>query len=165
MPSCDDCGVVFESVPDLARHINKWCPENNDLKRKREKEDEDIPLKKSRVDEIDTEEGEDMAFVKLAELAREANEGVWEEKVNKYINGNMNKDHARRKANRKLKDEDMDQFLSRYSTLVHYLLQLQNGTLHGKVMKKITELVNDDMDYEKAIKVAIRKYKPLLKSI
>ncbi|VDI79005.1 Hypothetical predicted protein [Mytilus galloprovincialis] len=47
MPSCDDCGVVLESVPELARHMNRWGLENNDLKRKREKEDEAIPLKKS----------------------------------------------------------------------------------------------------------------------
>ncbi|VDI51056.1 Hypothetical predicted protein [Mytilus galloprovincialis] len=66
MPSCDDCGVVFESVPDLARHMNKWCPENNDLKRKREIEDEDIPSKKPRVNEIDIEGGEDMAFYKIS---------------------------------------------------------------------------------------------------
>ncbi|CAG2214065.1 unnamed protein product [Mytilus edulis] len=162
MPSCDDCGVVFESVPDLARHMNRWCPENNDLKRKRGNEDEDIPSKKPRVNEIDIEDGEDTAFIKLAELAREANEDVWKEKLDKYIDGNMSEDHARRKANRKLKDEDIDQFLSRYSSLVQYLLQLQNGKIHDKVMNKITELVNDDMDYEKAIKVAIRKYKPQL---
>ena len=156
--------VVFESVPDLARHMNKWCPENNDLKRKREIEDEDIPSKKSRVNEIDIEGGEDMAFIKLAELAREANADIWEEKVDKYMDGDMNEDHAISKANRKLKDDDMGQFLSRYSSLVEYLLQLQNGKLHGKVMKMITELVNDGMDTVKAVKVAIRKYKPMLES-
>ncbi|CAG2192739.1 unnamed protein product [Mytilus edulis] len=161
MPSCDDCGVVFESVPDLARHINRWCPENNDLKRKRGNEDEDIPPKKSRVNEIDIKDGEDTAFIKLAKL-REANEDLWKEKLDKYIDGNMSEDRARRKANWKLKDEDIDQFLSRYSSLVQYLLQLQNGKIHDKVMNKITELVNDDMDYEKAIKVAIRKHKPQL---
>ncbi|VDI47517.1 Hypothetical predicted protein [Mytilus galloprovincialis] len=31
-------------------------------------------------------------------------------------------------------------------------------------MKMITGLVNDGMDYEKAIKIAIRKYKPMLES-
>jgi hypothetical protein len=36
MPSCDDCGLIFENISDLARHMNRWCPENNDLKRKRE---------------------------------------------------------------------------------------------------------------------------------
>lgn len=28
MPSCDDCGVVLDSMHDLQRHIKSWCPEN-----------------------------------------------------------------------------------------------------------------------------------------
>ena len=42
MPSCDDCGLMFENIPDLARHMNRWCPENNDLKRKRDDDQDDI---------------------------------------------------------------------------------------------------------------------------
>lgn len=34
MASCDDCGLVFESFSDLQRHIKKWCPENDNRKRK-----------------------------------------------------------------------------------------------------------------------------------
>jgi hypothetical protein len=56
--------------------MNRWCPENYDLKRKSDDdEDDNIPSKKSRLEEqtiIDEEE--DVAFTKLAELAREANE-------------------------------------------------------------------------------------------
>jgi hypothetical protein len=60
--------------------MNRWCPENNDLKRKREdKEDDYNRSKKSRLDEQTIiDEGEDVAFTKLAELAREANEDTWE---------------------------------------------------------------------------------------
>lgn len=78
--------------------------------------------------------GEDLAFTKIAELAREANEDKWEAKVDKYTNESLSEDNARSKANRKLKDADMDQFMSRYSSLVQNLLQLQNGKLHVKVM-------------------------------
>jgi hypothetical protein len=28
MPSYDDCGLVFENVHHLQRHVKKWCPEN-----------------------------------------------------------------------------------------------------------------------------------------
>ena len=28
MPSCDDCGVVLDSMHDLQRHIKSWCSEN-----------------------------------------------------------------------------------------------------------------------------------------
>ena len=55
--------------------MNRWCPENNDLKQKREdKEDDYNRSKKSRLDEQTIiDEGED-----VAELAREANEDKWE---------------------------------------------------------------------------------------
>lgn len=48
MPPCDDCGLVFENVHDLQRHVKKWCPENVSPKRKREDEEmeEDQPPKK-----------------------------------------------------------------------------------------------------------------------
>ena len=48
--------------------MNRWCPENNDLKRKREDKDDDYKRsKKSRLDEQTIiDEGED-----VAELARE----------------------------------------------------------------------------------------------
>lgn len=38
MPSYDDCGVVFDSMHDLQRHIKTWRPESESLKRKREDE-------------------------------------------------------------------------------------------------------------------------------
>lgn len=35
MPSCDDCGFVLESVSDIARQMNRWCPENKKKQGKR----------------------------------------------------------------------------------------------------------------------------------
>jgi hypothetical protein len=28
MPSCDDCGLMFENISDLVKHMNRWCPES-----------------------------------------------------------------------------------------------------------------------------------------
>jgi hypothetical protein len=28
MPSCDDCGLMFEYISDLYRHMNRWWREN-----------------------------------------------------------------------------------------------------------------------------------------
>jgi hypothetical protein len=49
--------------------------------------------------------------------------------------------------------------MSKYAGLIQYILQLKDGRLHLKVMKLVDELVQDGMDYNKAIKIAIRKYK------
>lgn len=48
MPSCDDCGIIFENMHNLQRHTKKWCPENVYLKRTRDDEEleEDQPPKK-----------------------------------------------------------------------------------------------------------------------
>jgi hypothetical protein len=65
---------MFENISELARHMNRWCPENNDLKRKiDDDEDYNMPSKKSRLEEQTIiDEGEDVAFTKLAKLAGEA---------------------------------------------------------------------------------------------
>ena len=166
MPSCDDCGLMFENILDLARHMNRWCPENNDLKGKRDDdEDDNIPSKKSRLEEQTIiDEGKDVAFTKLAELVREANEDKWESKVDKYVKDGLTEEEARMKANRKLNDEDLEQFMSRYASLIQYILQLKDGRLHLKFMKLVDDLVQDGMDYNKAIKIAIRKYKHMLEN-
>jgi hypothetical protein len=61
-------------------------------------------------------------------------------------------------------DEDLEQFMSRYASLIQYILQLKDGRLHLKVTKLVDELVQDGMDYNKAIKIAIRKYKHMLEN-
>jgi hypothetical protein len=67
------------------------------------------------------------------------------------MNDGLTEEEARLKANRKLNDVDLDQFMSRYCTLIQYILQLKNGKLHYKV----DNLLEDGMDYKKAVKVAI----------
>ena len=47
MPSCDNCGIMFDNRHVLQRHVKNWCPENR--KRKREDDDDDYdqpPTKK-----------------------------------------------------------------------------------------------------------------------
>ena len=49
--------------------------------------------------------------------------------------------------------------MSKYTGLIQYILQLKDGRLYLKVMKLVDELEQDGMDYNKAIQIAIRKYK------
>ena len=99
MTSCDECGLIFENISDLARHMNRWCPENNDLRGKREDDEDDYKeSKKARLEEQTIiDEGEDIAFTKLAELAREASEDKWESKVDEYVNDGLTEEEARLK--------------------------------------------------------------------
>jgi hypothetical protein len=80
------------------------------------------------------------------------------------INDGLTEEEARLKANKELNDVDLNQFMSRYGILIQYILQLKNGKLHSKVMKVVDDLLEDDMNYKKAVKVAIRKYKHMLEN-
>lgn len=37
---CNDCGVLLDSMHDLLRHVNNWCPDNEVLKKKRDYTDD-----------------------------------------------------------------------------------------------------------------------------
>lgn len=157
MPSCEDCGIMFENVHDLARHINRWCPENN-LKRKHEDDDDEA----NKIPKLEIEDNDDVAFQKLAKMARDANEEKWKSKVDRYVEKGLDGNEARKTADRKLKDDDMYEFTSRYEQILQYLLQLRNNKLHEKVMEKVDNMLYEGMDYQKAIKIATRKYKHVL---
>ena len=73
--------------------------------------------------------------------------------VDKYVNDGLTEAEARLEANRKLNGVVLDQFMSSYGTLIQYILQLKNGKLHSKVMKVVDNLLEDGMDYKKAVKV------------
>ena len=82
--------------------------------------------------------------------------------MDKYVKDELIEEEAR--TNRKLNDEYLEQFMSRYASLIQYILQLKDGRLHLKIMKLVDDLVQDGMDYNKAIKIAMRKHKHMLEN-
>jgi hypothetical protein len=54
--------------------------------------------------------------------------------------------------------------MSRYGTLIQYLLQLKNGKLHSKVMRVVDDLLEEGIDYKKAVKLATRKNRHMLEN-
>lgn len=129
MPSCDDCGVMFENMHDLQRHVKMWCPEHHTLKRKNEFEENDVPVKKRWISysDIDDEDGNDESeeekyFVKITEKARENNEKGWQRKREKYMEGGLSEDEAEQKANNKLKDDDVTEIMGAYAETIRDIL-------------------------------------------
>jgi hypothetical protein len=82
--------------------------------------------------------------------------------VDKYVKDELIEEEGR--TIRKLNDEYLEQFMSRYASLIQYILQLKDGRLHLKIMKLVDDLVQDGMDYNKAIKIAMRKHKHMLEN-
>ncbi|CAC5364844.1 unnamed protein product [Mytilus coruscus] len=128
MNSCDDCGVLFETIHDLQRHIKTWCPENKESKRKLPEDiEENNSAKRARPDNqsdneyvLNDKKQENKAFLKIGKLSRDYNEEARESKITKYLKRGLSKTEAKQRANDKLKNEDWIVFMNRY------LHQLEN---------------------------------------
>ena len=112
MSSCDDCGLIFENMHDLQRHIKTWCPENGSIKRKREEEDnDDQPPTKKIKPEGDHDDHEHEVFDVLMERAKQNNEEKWNQKFEKYIKEGLTRVNARIKTEEKMHTNDINGFL------------------------------------------------------
>ena len=150
MVSCDECGLMFENIHDLQRHVKNWCPET-------------VPAKKAKIEPVVdtplTSDAEWPVFYDLMSDAREEHEDEWQKKVEKYIGKGMEESEAAAKADKKMKDEDLSVFLHKYSTLLQQLMQLRHGLLHNKITASIDENVKEGYSNNKAIKKALRHFK------
>ena len=61
--SCDECGVLFETLSDLQNHVRIWCYGGSDRKRPR--------LESQSSEE---EENDNIAFIKMANEIKEETE-------------------------------------------------------------------------------------------
>jgi len=88
MAFCDDCGLLFQNVHDLQRHVNKWCPEEEEdlpMKRKQDHSIVDIPPTRSTIEykqqvSMEGGENEETVYVHLMQLSKNSNEELWQEK-------------------------------------------------------------------------------------
>jgi hypothetical protein len=163
MPSCDDCGLVFESMHDLQRHIKRWCPENN--KRK----DNDVEMEEDRSNWIpfepekseDEENREDEVFIALMDKAKENNETEWDQKYEKYVKAGLSRDEAREKTKEKMKLKDMQTFITEYADLIQYILHLENRSIHAAIMDDVGEFQSRGYNERKSIRIALNKNRHL----
>ena len=163
--ACDDCGLLFENVHDLQRHVKNWCPEKEDLTLKRklpvEETTKEIPPKRQRTDQMTDKKYNDQeaaAYKTLLKRAKKMNKDDWGEKYDEYIKRGLTEKEAKRKANTKLEHWDVKQFMLNYKILIWYLLKLRGGHLHQKVMKKVDKFLEQGYNDEKAIQMAIKVF-------
>ena len=76
--ACDDCGLLFDSVHDVQRHMkNGWCPENREPLAKRMKIEESI--------ESDIHPDDNIAFLRLWKGVKSNCKDKFDEIYQKYI--------------------------------------------------------------------------------
>ena len=152
---CDDCGMVFENIHDLQRHVKKWCPDGqpSGLPTKRIKLEEDLPI----VQELLIPDAELPVYEIMMKQSKDENEELWKKRVTKYMHEGLSEDEAVEKADKKMEGSDMDLFMKKYSSLLLDILHLSKGSLHQKIMATIQDNIKKKYKEEKAVKLALRQ--------
>ena len=87
MTSCDDCGLMFENVHDLQRHVKKWCPETHMISPAAK----DINMEQTQGEPMDTLENDLVpdaelpVYQRIMRQVEDENETIWKNKVSKYM--------------------------------------------------------------------------------
>ena len=93
--SCEHCGLLFETMIKMNRHMLRNCTENR--KRLLEEDLSEIPT-----------------FKKIVKRARANNEEEYSELVDKFIEDGLSEKRAEKKAEKELADLDYDTFMKLY---------------------------------------------------
>ena len=102
--------------------LKKWIPYNEEKEEK------------------STENREQEAFQSMMHSAKEDNEEELFKKVEKYKKTGMSEKEAKGKASKKLEEEYIKQAMDLYRLVIKYILQLENGPIHEKVMSGVKDL-------------------------
>lgn len=165
IPSCDDCGVMFDSMHNLQRHIKTWCPENESLKRKREDADttEDSPSKKPSPDWIEYDsnsnngsEDEDADNIDENE-AVDTVETIWDNKYEKYIEKGIDEKDTVQESNNKITPLVQRQFFKRYGEALKQIVPLERSNTHTDIVRQIEDFLDDDTYEETAIQRILKR--------
>ena len=161
MTSCDDCGIVFNDVHDLQRHVKTWCPESHEPQVKRLKI-ESVNENPSTMDKVDNTSW----FKQFYLRARDDNQDVWEEKMHKYIENGMDKSSAQEKADKKIKVDDKEKFYDYYKQVLNHILKLEASKLHRDVLTTLHKLIVEERySRDKAVIAVLSKYRHLFEPL
>ena len=174
MPSCDDCGLLFENIHNLQKHVKNWCHESS--KRKRENDEFlNESVKKQKLDEWmhydsddsvdDYESEEKKVFHDFMDKVRTYNEKEWNQKYGKYRKEGMTREEASYKSEEKMLEKDLKQFNQEYGQVIKYILQLRRGRVHEKIMDDVTDFLDEGNDKQKAINLALCKNRYLFEDM
>ncbi|KAK3107334.1 hypothetical protein FSP39_012070 [Pinctada imbricata] len=163
MHSCDDCGLVFENIHDLQRHVITRCQENR--KRKHD-EDEDTIHKKMRLDDVSSEEDNDSAENDDNGFDFIVNE-VWDDhstqndrKIKQLMEDDMSKKDAKEEASDIMLSKDRSLFMKKYKDFLMHMHELNVSRLHRMIKQEVIELVAEkDVHIDQAIEQVIKRHR------
>ncbi|KAL4234888.1 hypothetical protein ACF0H5_006530 [Mactra antiquata] len=114
---CDDCGLLFDSIHDVQRHVKNWCQRNGHNKRKIEDTNEPV-LKRMRLQESDEEDDNDEGFVNLWKTAKSRGDDKCNQLYDQYLTNGQTEQDAKEMADERMKTYNRRKFGDLYSSLL-----------------------------------------------
>ena len=71
----------------------------------------------------------------------------------------MSKSKAKNKADAKLQEDDLTEFMEEYGVLILKMLRLRHGRLHAEIMDWVDSYIGDGIDRKRAIRTVLRKHR------
>lgn len=98
---------------------------------------------------------EDEVFNTFLEMAREGNDTERQAKIEKYMKTGFTEEEAMDKADDKLRTDDWKVFMN----LIGYIMKLQDGKIHTKIMETIRLYMKAGYDDTTSVRMALKKYR------
>ena len=171
-PSCETCGVLFNSVSKLLKHTQDqhWAKDDggamaaeNSASNSDDNTDEDADVS-DQDEENASREGVAFSnfYAKAVEAIRETDE--WEEIYNQE-KVNADEDDAMQVADDEMNDAVVDKSMALYQQQVENNLLLQGGSTHEDVYKYALKYWNKGYNSDVCARMAINKYRPVLEEL
>ncbi|XP_046577215.1 uncharacterized protein LOC124285104 [Haliotis rubra] len=160
MPSCDDCGIVFENNHDLQRHVRTWCPENGgEPLQKRAKVDAADDTKNDILRPVETGTKVKGIEYMWEQTLKACKEDIWKKKEDFQDKGK-----SERWVEKKLRKCWQTTFLDRLAIAIRYASYFGYGPLFKPILEKITAM-DPDMDPKEMDAKITQWMKPIVKDI
>ena len=146
--SCDECGVLFETLSDLQNHVRSWCYGGSDRKR---------PRLESQSSE--DEENDNIAFIDMANQIKEETEERFKAHVQKYQADGFTLKQAKEEAEMVMLPGDRQIMYKKYLAFLKTLFTFHKSELHRSIVRAIKEELDKSGDMTTAIRNVLRKRK------
>ena len=120
--SCDECGVLFETLSDLQNHVHSWCYGGSDRKR---------PRLESQSSE--DEENDNIAFINTTNQIKEETEERFKAHVQKYQADGFTLKQAKEEAEMVMLPSDRQIMYQKCLALLKTLFTFHKSELHRSI--------------------------------
>ena len=157
--SCDECGILFETLHDLQRHIRNSCPEDGPpCKRTKFNAVEILDPNPETVVSKPNTEHEVAVFQQMYDEAADLNHDEERHKIRKYMGEGMSRSDAEDKAETKMKLINMRTMINNYIDIIHNVMNLSKGLVHNEIMLRIKALTEKGFSDKEAVHLAVKEF-------